>query len=380
MKRALIYIIVLMLSGCIPTHMRQMLQTAPTDWVMSGGSPERTNATHSVILPPLTVAWEYDALAGFSGFSAITSDSFLFVSNLQGEVHMINISNGKVAGTYDFGSAIAGSPVIDNNRMYVPLSRDEQSFVCYSMPKGTVEWSANIGEVETSPLIIGSRIFITTLQGKLVCLDKSTGTEIWAYLIPSPKDEVMIHSSPAGDENVVVFGADNGNVYAVNTQDGTLRWKAVTRKSIFSSPSISSGKVFISSLDSTLYALDLSSGVVVWKRPLGSRIYSSQAIGNNRLYTTTTGGSVLALDVLTGNIVWNVPMNSVINATPLLSGNVLYVGGLDKTLTALNAESGAALWQYKAEGRIKTAPIIFSNHLFLLTEDHSVIAFIQSAQ
>src|SRR5204862_316690 len=143
--------IILFLSGCVPPRFRQSVRIGEDDWTLYGGSIERTNVANSVVLPPLAVAWEYDASAGFSPYSAAVADSFLFIGNLQGEIHTLQIATGKVAGVYDFGSAIIGTPVIENDQMFVALTKDEESLVGYTLLTGNIEWRAKIGEVETSP-------------------------------------------------------------------------------------------------------------------------------------------------------------------------------------------------------------------------------------
>ena len=367
--------IIIFLSGCAPSHFRQSVRIGPDDWTLFGGSIERTNVANSILSPPLAVVWEYDASAGFSPYSGAVADSFLFVGNLQGEIHTVQIATGKVMGVYDFGSAIIGTPVIENDRMFVALTKDEESLVCYTLLTGNIEWRAKIGEIETSPLLVGTHLFVTTLKGTLVCVDKKTGEIVWQYNVPVHKNPKMIFSSPASDGKLIVFGCDDGALYTVGLDDGKLRWSAATGRSILASPSISSGKIFFGSLDSMYYALDLETGKQLWKQRLGSKIYGSQSVSANYVYVGTAGGEIFCLNVLTGAIIWNAAAKSVINSAPLLSGNILYVGSLDKTLSAFDAESGKLVWQYKTEGRIKTMPIISKGFLFLFAEDKSVIAF-----
>lgn len=372
--------IILMLGGigCSYIRLQQSLSSRPTDWVMYGGNAGRLNLAHEVLQPPLSMAWEYDASAGFGPSSAVAADSFLFVGNLQGEVHAVRISDGKGAGVFDFGSAIVGTPVLDRDLLYVVLAHDEESVIAYNLRFASIKWKAKIGDVESSPLILDKRLYVTTLTGKLVCLEKNDGMIAWTYELPSHVRTRIIHSSPASDSTLIVFGCDNGSVYAVGANDGKLRWSINTRKSVVASPSISRGKVFIGSLDSTLYALDVSTGKQLWAQPLGAKIYSSQAVDHNRVYVGTVGRTIYCLDAENGTIIWKVNTNGVINSPPLISGNVVYVGCIDKVLYALQGETGDVLWQFRTEGRIKTMPIISKNYLFVLAEDRSVIAFTHS--
>ena len=84
------------------------------------------------------------------------------------------------------------------------------------------------------------------------------GTQIgklkWKFITGGP-----VTSSPVIDENGVVYiGSTDNNLYAINAEDGTLKWKFQTEVAIDrSSPAIDqNGVVYIGSYDGYLYAFD----------------------------------------------------------------------------------------------------------------------------
>src|SRR5207302_2849395 len=81
--------------GCSYLRLQQVPAPAGGDWRMYGGGIGRTNVSHSSVEPPLAMLWEYDASAGFSPFSGAIAGNYLFVGNLSGEVHVIDIPTGK---------------------------------------------------------------------------------------------------------------------------------------------------------------------------------------------------------------------------------------------------------------------------------------------
>ena len=369
-----IVLMAIVLQGCNYLHLMRPIKSSPEDWTF-GGSMERTNVAHDIVEPPLSMMWEYDASAGFSSYAGAVADSLLFVGNLHGEVHVIYLASGKGAGSYNFGSAIVGTPIIENNQLFVALTHVEENLISYNLLNGAIEWKTKVGDIETSPLLIGNRLYVTTLEGTLQCIEKNSGDVLWKYEVPRHDRIIPIHSSPASDGNLIVFGCDDGTLYAVGLIDGTLRWKTSSGGGIFASPSIDQGSVFVGSLDGSMYSYDLNTGKLLWKTPLGAKIYGSQAVASHRLYVGTAGRTIDCLDEGTGAILWSATTNGVINSTPLLSGTVLYVGCLDKTLYAYNAQTGEKIWEYKTEGRIKTMPVIAKDYLFLFAEDRSVLAF-----
>lgn len=89
----------------------------------------------------------------------------------------------------------------------------------------------------------------------------------------------QIYSSPAVAEGKVFFGSGGGNLYAVNSEDGTLAWKFASGGRIMSSPSIAAGIVYFESYDGNLYALDAADGRLKWKfRTGGEKRFAAKHI------------------------------------------------------------------------------------------------------
>ena len=371
-----VLLLLLELCGCIHSRLQlSLLPRSEHNWIMYGGDEGRKNLSTDILKPPLDSLWEYDAEAGFGSSAAAAIGDILLIGNLRGEVHAINFSTGKNVGFFDFGSAIVGTPLVDGEMMYVALANDGEGLIAYNLVKASIVWRSAIGNIESSPLLIGNRIYITTLEGKLICIEKEIGTSIWTYEISGERKTRSIRSSPASDGKVIVFGCDNGSMYAVDVNDGRLRWSAKTRASILASPSIQEGRVFIGSTDSTFYAFDVATGKQLWAQAVSGKINSSQAADKKHVYVATVNGTVYCLAGDDGSIVWKINTNGVINSAPLVSGATVYIGSLDRTLYALDSRSGEIIWRFKTDGRIKTMPVISQKHLFILAEDRSVVAF-----
>lgn len=362
----------LWLAGCNVLRTYDAVQMSPADWYMFGGNVERMSATDHEVRPPLKEVWEYDTNGGFAKYSAAVVDSLVVVGSLDGELHVVRIGSGKRVGTVDLGSAIAGTPVVWENTIYVPLTRSGNNLVAYDLLRGGVSWRVEIGDIETSPLLVENRMYVTSMQGELISVHRVDGMIEWRFHIPAAFKS--IRSSPAADDRAIFFGADDGVLYAVRASSGTLLWKFQTHGSVVASPSVHGGKVFVGSSDKTFYCVDADSGRLVWKKDLGSAMYNAAAVSSDRLFLTTTDGRVICLDALSGNTFWTFRAEGVISSSPLLSGSVLYVGSLDKHLYALDALTGRLVWDQKFPSRIRTAPVVWNDYVILLLEDRTVVA------
>lgn len=374
MKNVGFYLLGFLLAGCSVLKLPETFRARETDWRMWGGTSQRTN-TAQELLPPLKLLWEYDASAGFSTQSIIAADSVVFIANLQGEVHAVNVGTGKRIGSIDFGSAIVGAPVVDGHFLYTALAQEEESLISYNLYTGRIEWRASVGATETSPLVIENNLIVVTLEGKIHCLKKYSGDILWTYTLPNTRHVKLVHSSPAANSSAIVVGCDDGAVYCVKADSGTLLWKFQTNGSIMS-PLTSDGQtVYVASLDSTLYALEMESGKELWRSNLGGKIFGAIAVSQGKVYVGTAHRIVSCLDAANGKKLWSFTANGPISGGPLVSGSIIYVGSLDKTLYALDALTGTQLWNYATASRIRTVPIIHQNILIIPIEDRTVLAF-----
>jgi outer membrane protein assembly factor BamB len=360
--------------GCASRiHIERRMASAPLDWPTYGGSSGRANESTSALKPPLKLVWEYNAMSGISG-TPLVRDSVVLVGTLQGELHAFRLSDGESLGYSGLESAVVGTPVWDGAFAYVATGLGNQTLICLSLRDGQRRWSARLGAIESSPLMIGAFLYVTTLDGSLVALTKEDGKEVWRFDYAPKEFRKTVRSSPASDGEVIIFGSDDGGVYAVERLSGQLRWKAQLGSSIFAAPVIANGMCFAGTLDGILTALDTRSGSVRWTYESGSRIYAPPAVSTDRVFLGSADGSVVALSIVSGERAWTFSARSSVSSAPLISGDLVYVGSLDRTLYALRAASGEKVWAYEVEGRIRVSPVIWGDVLLLTYEDKYVAA------
>ncbi|HLB00376.1 MAG TPA: PQQ-binding-like beta-propeller repeat protein [Bacteroidota bacterium] len=362
----------LSLSGCAASRLPDPGPGQVQSWRMFGGDPDRRNASAARPVPPLVQQWETDAGAGFGPASPALSDSTIFVGTLTGEVRAVNLSTGDQTGSYDFGTAIFGTPLVFPGRMVVALSGDGENLVSYNLRTGAVQWSARTGPVESSLLAAGGGILAVGLDGSLTKFDTAKGDEVWKY---SPADPSPSRSSPATDGARVIFGTDRGTVIAVDLATGRFAWEVRTGAAVFAAPAVYRGTAFIASTDGSVYAIGTGTGVIAWKRPLGSPLYGSPAVDDGRVFVGTSGAEVVALGSADGAVLWRTSVLGAVGSAPLVCGEYLYVGDLAKNLYALASPTGETVWQAETPGRVRCTPVAAPGRIIVLSEDRSIVGF-----
>jgi outer membrane protein assembly factor BamB len=194
-------------------------------------------------------------------------------------------------------------------------------------------------------------------------------------------------SSPALFDNTLYVGNDGWKdvyFYAFNL-DGSLKWKFLVPKQIYSSPAVEDGVVYIHVRDDHVYALDARDGTIVWKTPapapqpmfklvLQDPSKSSPAVAGERVFVGIDK-DLTALDRKTGRVLWRAATGRKVDSTPLVVGEVVYVGSDDSTFYAFDAASGKRLWSFTTGASVSSSPTYGEGLILVGSDDGALYAF-----
>ena len=80
---------------------------------------------------------------------------------------------------------------------------------CLNRVSGQEVWSfMTRARVESSPLILGDRVFVGSNDGLLYELDLATGKKVWEFTAGAP-----LSASPAAAQESLVIGSQDGVLY-----------------------------------------------------------------------------------------------------------------------------------------------------------------------
>lgn len=177
-------------------------------------------------------------------------------------------------------------------------------------------------------------------------------------------------SSPVCQDKVLYFGGDDGNIYAVDAENGRQIWKRPTGGPVPSTPAIANGTVYAGSYDGKFYALNALTGTIRWKFATGGErrfeakgihgleprtqtmadqydvFLSSPVIAQGAVYFGSGDGHLYALDAASGELRWKFKTGDVIHASPAYADGVLYVGSWDSFFYAVDAATGKEKWRF----------------------------------
>jgi outer membrane protein assembly factor BamB len=170
-------------------------------------------------------------------------------------------------------------------------------------------------------------VLLLWANGRLSCLDRSTGVVRWTRSSPLPDAARPAGVWPVGNSGVALAGPSS--LCAVDLATGRTAWR-------FAPPAASTlvasafGALLVAGTDTgLLYGVD-AEGRVAWRlRYAGSLVAAPEPVGMACLATSRTerGGSLLALDPATGRRLWEAPLDFAPSGAPVCFAGLLGVAG-----------------------------------------------------
>lgn len=198
--------------------------------------------------------------------------------------------------------------------------------------------------VETNPVVVGNRLFLSSIDGDLLALDAETGKEIWRRALPAPVAKRGLVWEPNDDfVKSRLFVPSSKGVFAVSAATGEVL-RAFGKDGVVGSgtsliaPLIVDDRLIVATLAPAVEAYDLVTGTLMWTRPLLETV--------DRAGTSLAGGAPwggMSADVkrhtvfvVTGN-----PRTALIGTTR--PGKNSY----SCSVVAIDTRTGAVRWSFQ---------------------------------
>jgi len=191
----------------------------------------------------------------------------------------------------------------------------------------------------------------------------------WTFDAGSP-----LWPGPVLARGVVLAGADDGQLHAVDARSGRKRWSFRAGGAVRTRPCIVGDALVFQADDGFLYKLDAATGTESWRVKLVStpierlpfddpksrydRLGSDVTASGGRLYVGTHDGHVIALDAATGARLWDFATSDSVLAAPAVDSGRVYAGSYDKSVYALDAAKGTLLWKRDTQGAVVSTPAV----------------------
>jgi outer membrane protein assembly factor BamB len=247
---------------------------------------------HCVNITDGKKVWVIDAESSIHS-SANVHDGRIVFGTDGAEIFCLNAADGKEAWRARAGDRVNAAPAIGNGLAYV--SGCDAQLRAIDMASGQEKFAADLGALAPgSAVLVKDRVVVGTDNGRVVCMSADGKKTHWVYDQVDAK--AMVYASPAVADGVVVVGARDRQVHAIDLETGRQLWTLKTRGDVDGSPLISAGRAYVGSKDKKLYVIDLKSGQKLWEYTMGRGIEAGPAIAQGVLVAADSGGNVVCLE------------------------------------------------------------------------------------
>jgi outer membrane protein assembly factor BamB len=247
------------------------------------------------------------------------------------------------------GGFPAGPATVVDTTLYClfPLNSD-WSVCAFDLHTGHVKWSYSIGTGTPHPAIgyAGGRVYIGDPY-RCTCLNAQTGKKIWQQHLHTTVVATVLVSG-----GLALFGALDGNFYALDASSGRLRWRTNLAAPVSAQAVVSGTVVYVGDINGYLWALDLSSGNIYWRVFAGASESRDAGTSNaiilyppvvyRNLVAVVAGDTLSTVDLISGTLRWPYQTQPIDSSTrglatgPVLLGGYFAIGDAQNHIIALN--------------------------------------------
>jgi outer membrane protein assembly factor BamB len=259
--------------------------------------------------------------------------------------------------------------------------------VALNAKDGTERWRRRMSsEVLATPVVVGVRVIVRTVDGKLTALSIEKGEQNWVVEQAMPKLTLRgtAPASVAGD--TIIAGFDNGRVMAVDAATGDTQWDTVVGAprgrnelerlvDIDAPVRIIGDDVFVTGFQGRVAMLARDSGQIWWARDFSS--YRGFALEGETMFASSSEGILTAMRRSDGSVTWEQSgLRQRALTAPAVDGNALVVGDYEGYLHWFNATNGEIIARAKTDGeRITNSPLAVGGRVYVQTDGGKLIAF-----
>jgi outer membrane protein assembly factor BamB len=427
------------------------ISSTPIDWSNFRGDPEQSGKgsgagpmslavgwDYQTKSMPLSEAWEYKT-GGSVISSPVASNGKVYVGSTDKYLYCLDQWTGNLIWKALTGTRLCSAPAVVGGKVYT--GPDDGYVHCYNADTGQELWKADAGAssitfdstgapiqswsmppIQSSPVVVGGRVYVGSISNKTYCFDATTGTPIWSYPMPN-----RVISSPVVIGNdVYVYPASNGSIYKLRADTGALQkiiWvpgtggtNSTAAQTGTPSPTIvgdgTDRVIYIPADSSFWYAINETTGGLIWRwrytesfntRNTYSMLYidwlkaviivdrfNVKALDTTNItmfdpnLNTTAFNSTVQYKAVEPNVLWSTYTAREVAASPVYASvgsndGVIYVSTDSRIILAYDAKTGAQVGVFDPADLDAgwSSPAIYNGMMIVGNNNWKIYAFAQ---
>jgi outer membrane protein assembly factor BamB len=372
-------------------------------WPQVGGYSNHA-MQHLELAPEPRKIWSIDIGSGSTKTNPLTAqpiivDNRVYALDTDGQLSAFDAETGKrlwkifVGATDEDDTVIGGGLAFSNGTLYVTNGYDE--LLALKPDDGTQFWRVKLpAPARAAPTILDQRVFVVTLDNRLIALDAQDGKALWTYRGVNENAGLLGAASPAVNRDIVIAPFSSGEIFAIRIENGSVAWSDNLAPplrlggvgglaDIRALPVMDRGLVIAMSYAGRLVAIDERSGARVWQRDIGGE--ETPWVAGNTLFVLTKDAQLVALGRDNGAIRWVTQLDRFEDATmregtivwtgPVLAGGRLIVAGSKGRMLDIAPDTGKINRSWSVKDTPAVPLSIANKTLYVLTRDGTLSAW-----
>jgi hypothetical protein len=201
--------------------------------------------------------WKVETEGPVHAAPAVAGDH-VAIAGCDARLRFVRLSDGSPVGDLDAGGRAAASPAFLGSRVFLGTLGNQVLGIAWVKEQGgsgyagrrlwTYEHPERSFPFHASAAVTDRLVIIGGRDKMMHALDPETGKARWTF-----KAQARIDSSPVIVGSRVFFGSSDGNLYALNRESGRLVWKFEAGAPILASPAVGAGRLVIGTEDGVVY-------------------------------------------------------------------------------------------------------------------------------
>jgi len=177
--------------------------------------------------------------------------------------------------------------------------------------------------------------------------------------------EIIAHIQKS--ENRLYLSTREGKVYCIDGQKREILWSYDTPDSLTSAPYFGEDSIYAIGEQNSLYCLS-TAGQLQWEKTFTNRITSELKEDNSKVYIGTDNGEFFCLSSEEGQEIWRYQADGAIRSNPVIWDNFVLFGCDDHHLYFLSQE-GRLARKFDTGGKLKATLLVDDDSLYFGSED-----------
>jgi outer membrane protein assembly factor BamB len=319
--------------------------------------------------------WEQITINAPTDIGLTFHEDYLFTGNSKGLVEKINKKNGKTIWSTDLQASIQQRILVTS--ICAIVTTKHGNIYCLSNHDGNQIWHYTTPDMTNlaEPMIIKNQLITRSSGGTIFSINIKTGKTIWTYDSKTTESLSQILSSTGlnwfGDittyRNNLLYASPDGNIYALNIQNGKLLWQISTQSRTMNQLLLYRDTLYVGTDQGLLLSINPNSGKIIKSTylsntpitcimPKPKKFY--QLFNPPPLLITSLNGNVYTLEPKSSTTQDNFSLQTQISSCPTVDASNIYVINNSHSLYSYKLSNGNLNWTYETEGKPTFSPII----------------------